>query len=378
LHFPSLPDNLTARIARYAGHLVLLTLMLAAVFLSDANMPRPAFSASLTMASASVLRAPAADPLGVPFALRQVNTSLLRAQRSASSLVAAPPPPPDTRVSRQTVPFTVIPERPNRRIITYTVQENDTPIGIAAQFGLKPETILWCNSDLNKNPELLQVGQVLYIPPVDGACHVVQEGDTLESIAEKYHARIDDIVAYEGNQLEGPPYTLTPGVRLVIPGGQIEYLVWTVPPKPPPRGQTVAGSFVPAGTFYTGPKAGVGLGNFIWPIGTRRISQYYWAYHRAIDLPAPAGTPIYAADGGTVIFAGWTNVGYGYLVVIDHGNGFTTWYAHQSQYLVDNGDVVTQGQLIGYVGSTGRSTGPHLHFEVRYNGVPYNPLSYLP
>jgi LysM repeat protein len=379
LRFPSLPDSLTARITRYAGHLVLLALMLAAVLISDAKMPRPAFSAtSGTAASVAPLQSAASDPLGVPFSLRQTNVALLRPQRSASTLAVTTLASLDARVFRQAVPFTIIPERLNRTIVTYTVQANDTPITVAEQFNLKPETILWCNADLDKNPELLQVGWVLYIPPVDGACHVIQEGDTLEGIAEKYTAQVADIVAYEGNYLEGPPYTLTPGVRLVIPNGEMEYLVWTVPPQPPPRGQTATGSFVPAGQFYTGPKAGVGLGNFIWPVSAGRISQYYWAYHRGIDLPMPKGTPIIAADGGTVIFAGWSNVGYGYLVVIDHGNGFTTWYAHQSQYLPDNGDIVSQGQLIGYVGSTGRSTGPHLHFEIRYNGVPYNPLSYLP
>jgi len=384
LRLPPLPDSLTARLTRYAGHLVLLALMLAAVFVSDAKMPRPAWSAPGGALFAAVLPSPtssAASRLGQalftrPSPLELASLPPARSQRNTGG-PAVPLSTPGDRVVRQTVPFTTIPERPNRDLVTYTVQENDTPITIALQFGLKPETILWCNSDLNKNPELLQVGTVLYIPPIDAACHLVKEGDTLESIAETYSAEVAQITSYEGNHLEGPPYTLTPGVRLVIPGGKLEYLVWTVPPRPVAAGRPASGQFFKAGTFYSGARVAAGVGRFIWPIGSRNITQYYWAYHRGIDIAAPKGTPIYAADGGTVIFAGWSPVGYGYLVVIDHANGFTTWYAHQSQYLVNNGDAVAQGQVIGYVGSTGRSTGPHLHFEVRYNGEPLNPFDYV-
>lgn len=376
MRLPPLSDGLTARVARYAGHLVLLSLMLVAVFISDANMPQPVFSAANTPLFVPIPQPATSSPFAVPARLQRASGSLLQMQRNTGG--ASPPlSAPGDPIVRQAVPFTVIPERPNRDLVTYTVQENDTPISIALQFGLKPETILWCNSDLNKNPELLQVGTVLYIPPIDAACHVVKEGDTLESIAATYQTDVAQIVGYEGNHLEGPPYTLTPGTRLVIPGGKIDYLVWTVPPRPAISGTAASGQFVKAGSFYNGPRVAAGVGRFIWPIGSRNITQYYWAYHRAIDIAAPKGTPIYAADGGTVIFAGWSPVGYGNLVVIDHGNGFTTWYAHQSQYVVDNGSVVSQGQLIGYVGSTGRSTGPHLHFEIRYNGEPLNPFDYV-
>jgi murein DD-endopeptidase MepM/ murein hydrolase activator NlpD len=108
------------------------------------------------------------------------------------------------------------------------------------------------------------------------------------------------------------------------------------------------------------------------------ISQGYWYGHRAIDVGAPTGSALLAADGGFISFAGWTDVGYGYLVVIDHRNGFTTYYGHMSNIYVYEGQAVERGQVIGAVGSTGWSTGPHLHFEVRYNGVQQNPRAYLP
>ena len=129
-----------------------------------------------------------------------------------------------------------------------------------------------------------------------------------------------------------------------------------------------------------------GTGHFIWPVKGpitspfgMRINPITHKYsgHTGIDIGVPYGTPIAAADGGTVIFAGW-NVAYGNMTVIDHGGGFSTMYAHQSKQLVAVGDHVTQGQIIGYIGTTGWSTGPHLHFEIRVNGVPKNPMLYLP
>ena len=129
-----------------------------------------------------------------------------------------------------------------------------------------------------------------------------------------------------------------------------------------------------------------GTGHFIWPVKGPitspfgpRINPYthQHSFHTGIDIGVPYGTPIHAADGGTVIFAGW-NVAYGNMTVIDHGGGFSTMYAHQSKQIVGVGDHVTQGQIIGYIGTTGWSTGPHLHFEIRMNGTPVNPMKYLP
>jgi len=129
-----------------------------------------------------------------------------------------------------------------------------------------------------------------------------------------------------------------------------------------------------------------GTGHFIWPVKGPITSPFgmrinpithQYSGHTGIDIGVPYGTPIDAADGGVVIFAGW-NVAYGNMTVIDHGGGLSTMYAHQSKQLVAVGDHVTQGQIIGYIGTTGWSTGPHLHFEIRVNGVPKNPMLYLP
>jgi LysM repeat protein len=275
----------------------------------------------------------------------------------------------DTLV-RQAESHTDIPARPRRDIITYTVQAGDTPLSIAKQFGLDPRTILWGNPGLASNAEILQIGEVLNILPVDGVLHEVTETDTLDAIAATYKVDPSVIINYSENQV-GKDGKLTAGQQLVVPGGQRD-MVWTQPVV------TVStGSSNPSGSYYTGPVAGSGLGNFIWPL-SGYLSQYFWWGHSGIDIAIPTGTPIAASDSGTVIFSGWNTGGYGNLVVIDHGNGFQTYYAHQSLIAVENGQWVGQGEVIGYSGSTGRSTGPHLHFEIRYNGHALDPLAYLP
>lgn len=135
---------------------------------------------------------------------------------------------------------------------------------------------------------------------------------------------------------------------------------------------------VERGTLQTPPKKAVG--SFIYPVSGRLSSGYgarWGRTHKGIDLACSKGTPIYASDGGTVEFSGWNSGGYGYLVIINHGNGYSTYYGHNSKNVVSAGEKVYQGQLIGYVGSTGDSTGNHVHFEIRSGGSPKNPLKYL-
>jgi murein DD-endopeptidase MepM/ murein hydrolase activator NlpD len=119
-----------------------------------------------------------------------------------------------------------------------------------------------------------------------------------------------------------------------------------------------------------------GSGTFAWPL-SGLLSQGYWWGHQALDIAAPHGSAVLAADQGQVHFAGWTNTGYGYLIILDHGWGYTTHYAHLSRIYVSVGQTVSRGQRIGAVGSTGNSTGPHLHLEIRYNEVKHDPLAYL-
>jgi len=266
----------------------------------------------------------------------------------------------DGSVIRVAQPHTIIPERPRLNIITYTVQAGDTVQSIATFFKLEPTTIMWANPAVEDAPDLLRIGQEVVILPVDGAYHKVVEGDTLESISEAYKVEPEDITACEYNHLEPPDYPIVEGMWLIIPGGEKPYVPKLV-------------------TAYTGPvpEGARGTGRFQWPV-LGRITQGYWYGHRAIDVGAPTGSAILAADGGFVSFAGWTDVGYGYLVVIDHANGFATYYAHMSNIYVFVGQAVERGQVIGAVGSTGWSTGPHLHFEVRYYGVQQNPRAYLP
>lgn len=263
-------------------------------------------------------------------------------------------------IARLTQSHTIIPERPRLGIITYTIQAGDTIQAIAASFSLQPTTIMWANPAVEDAPDLLRIGQEVTILPIDGAHHTVAEGDTLESIAEEYKTEPEAIAACEYNYLEPPDYPIVAGMRLIIPGGEKPYVPKVV-------------------TTYIGsvPEGVQGTGRFLWPV-LGAITQGYWYGHRAIDIGAPIGSAVLAADGGFINFAGWTDVGYGYLIVIDHANGFATYYAHLSNIYVFEGQAVEHGQVIGAVGSTGWSTGPHLHFEVRYYGVQHNPRAYLP
>ncbi|MFN4293244.1 MAG: peptidoglycan DD-metalloendopeptidase family protein [Thermoflexales bacterium] len=254
-------------------------------------------------------------------------------------------------------------------IITYTVKPGDNVETIAQRFGLLPTTIVWSNREIEDNPDVLRVGQVLNILPVDGILYTVEANDTLSGIAERFKAKVDDILNSPLNNLSNGA-NLLPGMRIVVPGGIKPFV---------PRVVQVDARRAPAsGAGYAGPAPRfIAGGAFAWP-ARGYISQGFRYYHRAIDIANAIGIPIYASDGGYVTYAGWSNVGYGYMVQIDHGNGFSTLYAHLSQWYVDPGQAVSRGQIIGAMGSTGNSTGPHLHFEIRYGGVPQNPLLYLP
>lgn len=273
-------------------------------------------------------------------------------------------------VVRDTVINLTKPAEARKSILTYTIAPGDNVELIAQKFGLLPTTIVWSNPEIEESPDLLRVGQVLNILPVDGILYEVKPDDTLSGIAQRFKVKPEEIVNFPLNNL-AQGMNLVPGQRLVIPGGVKPIVVRTRPVQQTQRA-------APPGQRYVGPAPSfVATGAFIWP--TRGyLSQGYWWGHRGIDIANATGTPIAAADGGYVTFAGWSPVGYGYMVTIDHGNGFVTLYAHLSQWYVSPGQAVARGQIIGAMGSTGRSTGPHLHFEIRYGGDLLNPRIYLP
>jgi LysM repeat protein len=284
----------------------------------------------------------------------------------------------DYALVRSVEPDTILPEGTRHFAIRYTVEEGDTIFGIAHKFNLEAESILYANYDLlNDDPTYLSPGWVLTIPPTDGVYYKWKEGDTLEKVAEKYYVNVNDIIQWPSNQLDVTQPS-TKGLEYVmIPGGYRPIQSWIVPiPYTSGSGATreIAG---PGGCASTG-YAYIGSGSFIFPTAQTGLSGFdFSSYHLAIDLSAATGDPIYASDYGTVVYAGWNDSGYGNLVVIDHGNGYETLYAHLSQVYVSCGQGVVQGAVIGAAGDTGRSYGSHLHFEVRLNGGFVNPWSVL-
>jgi LysM repeat protein len=235
-------------------------------------------------------------------------------------------------------------------IIAYTVQSGDALWNIALQFGLDLDTLRWSNPDLERNPDLLSVGTELVILPVPGVYHTIESGETVSAIAERYGVAEADILNYPLNDLT-TPQSLQVGQQLVVPHGRKEL----ARPTPQPS--------------LDSP--------FAWPL-VGRVTQDFSGNHRAIDIGAPYGSPVYSGRAGRVVRSGWARSGYGYTVIIDHGQGLLSLYSHMKGEWVGVGDWVERGQLIGEVGSTGKSSGPHVHFEVRVEGERMNPVDYLP
>ena len=279
---------------------------------------------------------------------------------------------------------TNLPARPRYEVTTYTVQKGDTLFDIADKFGLKPESLFWSNKYiLGDNPDNLIPGLDINIPPQDGAIYKWNTGDGLNGVAKYYQVTVDAIVDWPGNHLDRKTLgdfsfpNIPAGTMLFIPDGKAEFTDWL--PHITRGTAANAGILGPGycGTIDEGP---VGDGTFIFPTGNSWISGYNYTppIHNGVDFGGTLGTPIMAADAGVVVYSGWNNNGYGYLIVIDHGNGWQTRYAHLSQRNVECGAYVYQGDVIGLMGSTGNSTGPHLHFELinlTYGKV--NPLDFL-
>lgn len=264
----------------------------------------------------------------------------------------------------QAATTTKISIKPRDSIVVYQVQPGDTVSGIAKKFDVSIDSIRWQN-DLS-SIEAIKPGQKLEIPPVSGIVHKVKRGDTIYSIAKKYEVDAQGIVNWPFNTfVDDEKFSLAVGQLLVIPDGiKPKEKLWDPSTRLAKRNTPDAGAVSPTGQF-------------IWPTAGS-ISQYFKWYHPALDIANKAAPDVLAADSGKVIVAGapdrW---GYGIRILIDHGNGYQTLYAHLQQLYVKPGQTVARGSAIGKMGSTGRSTGTHLHFEIRKNGSAQDPLRYL-
>lgn len=245
-------------------------------------------------------------------------------------------------------------------IVSHAVKKGETLSDIAKKYGVDVATI----ASVNSLPSVhsLKVGQQLRILTVKGTLHVVQRGESLWDIAKRYQVDVNKII--EANGIADPS-RLQLKQELVVPGAKV-----TLSAQQSTQTAARKVELVSRGKLQK---------VFAWPVQGRissRFGQRWGRMHEGVDIAVSSGTPVRAAAAGKVTFAGW-NGAYGYLVKISHGNGVETRYAHNSKILVKVGQAVSSGQVLARSGSTGRSTGPHVHFEIRLNGKAYNPLNYL-
>ncbi len=358
---------IAALISRYSAHFAILALALVMGIMGQLALTQVSFATAPEPLSHA-----AAEPVATPTVV--VTTTTASASWSATT--------PNRRVVvRRALPHTDIPERVRLEVITYTIQSGDTIFTIAEKFQLSPYTIAWANMEpLQGTPWLIRPGLTLFIPPVDGAYHTVSSGETVSDIAEQYEVSVA-AVYNQWNEVT-PDTPVREGMMLVIPGGTGKDVEWEAPPPPPSQPGVAAARAswgACGGVNVSGPGA---AGYFVLPTGSYAVSGWYFGDprnpgHIGLDYKCSLGDAIYAADNGVVVFAGWGG-GYGNLVRVQHGNGFETYYAHFDSIYVSCGQAVYQGQVLGACGTTGWSTGPHLHYEIRLNGVPQNPQLYEP
>jgi len=356
-------------LSRYASHAALLVVIAVGVWAARSGLITLPSAPFLTQAAETEV----ATPTAVISALQMADLPSFKMASGGSGVVA-----------RAAELHTVMPERPRLQIVKYAVQAGDTLFGIADQFGVKPATILWGNWDaLSGDPHTLSPGQELNILPIDGALHEWSEGENLERVATFYGVAVQEILEWPGNDFdpaENPDtIEIKPGTAIVIPGGERETPTWRTPriTRSNPASAKILGPGA-CGQVVDGP---IGTGTFVWPTASKWISGYTYdpATHPAIDLGGSIGTAIFASDTGVVVYSGWNDWGYGYVVVIDHGNGWQTLYAHLSAINVGCGQAVFQGGVIGGMGCTGNCSGPHVHFEMMSDAYgKVNPLDFLP
>jgi LysM repeat protein len=264
-------------------------------------------------------------------------------------------------------PLTEVSDKPRAEQVEYEIQDGDTLSNIGEKFGVSVDTIRWANSGKIKSEKtVLKAGSALTIPPVTGIVHKVKSGETVYSVAKKYDISAQGIVDFPFNDFTNDEtFALAVGQTLIVPEGVMPDI------KPWSPVSSLARVLTPdAGSVSA-------TGSWIWP-ASGRITQGYLGWHKGIDIANGSGGAILAGDSGKVVVAGWLdNAGYGNRVMVDHGNGYQTLYAHLSKISVTVGQSVKRGDMLGSMGSTGRSTGTHLHFEIRTAGGNVNPLGFL-
>ncbi len=293
-----------------------------------------------------------------------IATEYPSAFAASDSLSIAPPPSAILSAADITNMDTVTKEseKPRKEVLNYTVKGGDTLSGVAKAYGVDVDSIVYLNDYASAN-KVLKPGDVVKIPPVSGVIVKVKSGDTIASLAKKYGlASSQSIVDWPYNEFANDEtFALSAGQSLVIPGGKA--------PEDVPLNLPV---FRTPQTMFAG-----GSGQFGWPT-QGIITQYYSSYHSGLDIASGIGTPVLAADAGRVESVIYEKVGYGIHIIVNHGNGLKTLYGHLSRVSVAEGQNVGRGDLLGDMGSTGRSTGPHLHFEIMSAvGARTNPLSFL-
>lgn len=290
--------------------------------------------------------------------------------------------PVDNLLYRGQFAFTIAPARPRPGPIEYSIQVGDTIEKIAQRFNITQDSIIW-NNDVGY-VNRLAVGTTLRIPPIDGILYKPTADETIQSIADKFKVSPYAILDSEYNRLQAAtPETIIPAnaLEVMVPGGVTKKVAiyW----KPPVQTRNTGSGGVGQVSFGGGPGScgyvsnGGGDGSLGLPLSGYTVIRGFSSYHSGIDLAKPTGSPVFAAGSGTVIFAGWSEWGYGNAIVIAHTPTLWTLYGHLSRINVSCGQFVARAAAIGAVGSTGNSTGPHLHFEVRINGEPQNPVSFL-
>ncbi|MBA3724300.1 MAG: M23 family metallopeptidase [Candidatus Levybacteria bacterium] len=285
------------------------------------------------------------------FASQQQNLNLIASSNAKQSVLVG-----------EEVFQTDVSQKPRDKVLTYRVERGDTLSTIAKKFQISEETITWAN-DLRG--DALSIGDELRILPVSGISHKVDAGETIYTVAKKYNTEPQKIADFPFNEFAGNGETLAlvTGQILIVPDG--------IKPSEKPvikRQVYIAQGPVP-----------VASGGYTYPV-RGGISQFYSWYHPGLDITSPIGTPLYAAHSGTVtsVSIGTYDGGYGTNVWLSNGNGIESHYAHMSNVNVSAGQRVIGGQtIVGWIGMTGRTTGPHVHFEMRAGGSYVNPLGYI-